>query len=247
MIAGLFGNPFATSWTFIQCYLVFQLPYSLDKKGYRSPVVTFTKGQPLGFFCSWPLFKLTHHMLVWIAAERDEVTRDFSPVSAKMLRSLVGSVATPIFSKIRDVTGTMSLSLTYRLRGASYRICGAPYRPKSKRWKRNYLCMLSPSGVFPLPLKLWLAFPDLGVLTPGVARAFILDRVKPGYFNEKEIEGLRTFYPVQGEDFLDRLILQPWVKMWLKYLRWYAEVSVNYDVSLEVSRSSCCTNVYLPF
>ncbi|PPR93173.1 hypothetical protein GOBAR_AA27507 [Gossypium barbadense] len=33
-------------------------------------------------------------------------------------------------------------------------------------------------GVFPLPLKLWLAFPDLGVLTPGVARAFILYRAK---------------------------------------------------------------------
>jgi len=39
----------------------------------------------------------------------------------------------PDFSKIRDATGIMSLSLTYRLRGASYRICGAPYRPKSKR------------------------------------------------------------------------------------------------------------------
>ncbi|GMN74331.1 hypothetical protein TIFTF001_052356, partial [Ficus carica] len=72
----------------------------------------------------------------------DEVTRDFSPVSAKMLRSLVDAIM-----------------------GASYRICGAPYRPKSKRWKRHYLCMLSPSGVFPLPLKLWLAFPDFGVLT----------------------------------------------------------------------------------
>jgi len=55
------------------------------------------------------------------------------------------------------------------------------------------------------------------------------------------------FIKFRGEDFLDRLILQPWVKLWLKYLRWYAEVSVNYDVSLEVSRSSCCTNVYLPF
>ena len=32
--------------------------------------MTFTKGQPLGFFSSWPLFTLTHHMLVWIAAER---------------------------------------------------------------------------------------------------------------------------------------------------------------------------------
>lgn len=85
---------------------------------------------------------------------------------------------TPIFSKIIDVTGTMSLPLTYRLRGASFRICGTPFCPKSKRWKRHYLCMLSPSGVFPLPLKLWLAFPDLGVLTPGVARAFILYRAK---------------------------------------------------------------------
>ena len=70
MIAGLFGNPFETSWTFILCSVVFQLPYSLDNKGYRSSVVTFTKGQPLGFFSSWPLFTLTHHMLVWIAAER---------------------------------------------------------------------------------------------------------------------------------------------------------------------------------
>lgn len=87
---------------------------------------------------------------------------------------------TPIFSKIRDVTGTMSPSFTFLWMGPSFRICGAPYRPQSKRWKRHYLCMLSPSGVFPLPLKLWLglAFPDLGVLTPGVARAFILYRAK---------------------------------------------------------------------
>ena len=72
MIAGLFGNPFPfpTSWTFILCSVVFQLPSSLDNQGYRSSVVTFTKGQPLGFIRFWPLFTLTHHMLVWIAAER---------------------------------------------------------------------------------------------------------------------------------------------------------------------------------
>ncbi|KAH7511618.1 hypothetical protein FEM48_ZijujMtG0004900 (mitochondrion) [Ziziphus jujuba var. spinosa] len=70
---GLFGNPFATSWTFILCSLVFQLPVY---KGYRSSVVTFTKGQPLGFLSSWPLFTLTHHMLVWIAAVwHDEALR----------------------------------------------------------------------------------------------------------------------------------------------------------------------------
>lgn len=72
-VSGLFGNPFATSWTFILCSLVFQLPVY---KGYRSSVVTFTKGQPLGFLSSWPLFTLTHHMLVWIAAVwHDEALR----------------------------------------------------------------------------------------------------------------------------------------------------------------------------
>ena len=41
------GDAFATFWTFILCSVVFQLPYSLDNQGYRSSVVTFTKGQPL--------------------------------------------------------------------------------------------------------------------------------------------------------------------------------------------------------
>ncbi|KAK9082361.1 hypothetical protein Syun_031915 [Stephania yunnanensis] len=48
---------------------------SAGDKGYGSPVVTFTKGQPLGFLSSWPLFTLTHHMLVWIAAVRGCMAR----------------------------------------------------------------------------------------------------------------------------------------------------------------------------
>ena len=122
------------------------------------------------------------------------MTTDLSPVSARMLRSLVYSVASPLFSKIKDVTGTMSLSLTIRFRGGAYCVCGAPHRPKSRRWLRHFLCMHAPSGVFPLPVALWLAFPDLGILTPeqlGAARAFILDRVKPGHFFQKEMDGLR--------------------------------------------------------
>ena len=130
----------------------------------------------------------------------------------------------------------MSLSLTYRLRGASYRIRGATYRPE-----RHYLCMLSPAGVFPLPLKLWLAFRSVNAHGPsfflGLSIAFALFVMK-----RKE----KVFGHFMRTGFLDRLILQPWVKMWLKYLRRYAEVSVNYDVSLEVSRASCCTNVYIP-
>lgn len=33
-------------------------------------VVSFVKGQPLGYYASWALFSLTHHMMVWLAAEK---------------------------------------------------------------------------------------------------------------------------------------------------------------------------------
>lgn len=31
--------------------------------------VSFVAGQPLGYYSSWPLFALSHHMVVWYAAE----------------------------------------------------------------------------------------------------------------------------------------------------------------------------------
>lgn len=36
----------------------------------KANVVWFTRGQPLGFYSSWPMFTLTLHMLVWLSAER---------------------------------------------------------------------------------------------------------------------------------------------------------------------------------
>lgn len=33
-------------------------------------MVSFVCGQPLGYYASWPLFALTHHILVWYAAEQ---------------------------------------------------------------------------------------------------------------------------------------------------------------------------------
>ncbi|OIW01570.1 hypothetical protein TanjilG_09394 [Lupinus angustifolius] len=66
-----------------------------------------------------------------------------------------------------------------RLRGGSYKAYSRQGLPASKRWKRLYLLMFSPTGILPLPLKFWLAFPDLGVLTAeqyGMVRAFIMER-----------------------------------------------------------------------
>lgn len=39
----------------------------LVKRYQRLP---FSVGQPLGYYSSWPLFSLTHHMVVWLAANR---------------------------------------------------------------------------------------------------------------------------------------------------------------------------------
>lgn len=30
----------------------------------------FVCGQPLGYYSSWPLFTLSHHVVVWLAADR---------------------------------------------------------------------------------------------------------------------------------------------------------------------------------
>lgn len=32
--------------------------------------LTFAAGQPLGYYSSWALFALSHHVIVWLAAER---------------------------------------------------------------------------------------------------------------------------------------------------------------------------------
>jgi hypothetical protein len=82
----------------------------------------------------------------------------------------------------------------------SYKVYSRQGLPASKRWKRHYLLMFSLTGILPLPLKFWLAFPDLGVLTAeqyGMVRAFIMERVRPSNFNEVEIDRIRTFY---GDD-----------------------------------------------
>lgn len=44
---------------------LFEVPFV--KRRYSR--VSFVCGQPLGYYASWPLFALTHHILVWYAAE----------------------------------------------------------------------------------------------------------------------------------------------------------------------------------
>lgn len=99
---------------------------------------------------------------------------------------------------------------SYRLRGGSYKVYSRQGLPTFKRWKRHYLLMFSPTGILPLSLKFWLAFPDLGVLTAeqyGMVRAFIMERVRPSNFNEVEIDRIRTFYGDDADCMFERLMI----------------------------------------
>jgi Mitovirus RNA-dependent RNA polymerase len=45
--------------------------FVIDKPRVRKrKVLTFTAGQPLGYYGPWPLFTLSHHKVVWLAADR---------------------------------------------------------------------------------------------------------------------------------------------------------------------------------
>lgn len=59
---------------------IFEVPFKFSKSRKRkrsSEVVSLTVGQPLGYYSSWPLFSLAHHVLVWIAAETEYPGRLF--------------------------------------------------------------------------------------------------------------------------------------------------------------------------
>jgi hypothetical protein len=137
----------------------------------------------------------------------DGVRTDLFPISVRIVRSLVYGVAASMFSTL----GIRSLRVSYRLRGASFRVYsrrGVTLNQKNQRWRRHYL-MHSPSGIYPLPVEFWLTFPERGVLTCyefGMLRSLLLDKVAPKQFHDKEMEGLRTFSPVSKKDSL-RIIM----------------------------------------
>lgn len=37
--------------------------------------MSFVRGQPLGYYSSWGLFSLSHHILVWVAAKKATLFR----------------------------------------------------------------------------------------------------------------------------------------------------------------------------
>ncbi|CAK9170024.1 unnamed protein product [Ilex paraguariensis] len=205
VLFSLFGRRLAESWIYILCAFGFQLPEKGPSPNYMSSAwrvrlgVKFFDYALLGddIVIADPVvaksyLEVMEECKVTISKEKSlisnvsalefakrfmvyKVTLDFSPVSLRVLRTLSSGVSAFLFSELR-----VNLLCSYRLRGGSYKVYSRQGLPTSKRWKRHYLLMFSPTGILPLPLKFWLAFPDLGVLTAeqyGMVRAFIMERV----------------------------------------------------------------------
>lgn len=75
-----------------------------------------------------------------------------------------------------------------------------------------------------------------------MVRFFILERVKPKDFDEKEFDRLRRFWGGDEENMLERL-LQEWMKQHLHYLHWYASAYFDYSLSLEYLLSGCLLDI----
>jgi hypothetical protein len=65
----LFGDHFASVAVFSALGVnIFACPF-FRKWSHRHQPIEFRTGQPLGYYSSWPLFALSHHVVVWAAAD----------------------------------------------------------------------------------------------------------------------------------------------------------------------------------
>ncbi|ASL68498.1 RNA-dependent RNA polymerase [Ocimum basilicum RNA virus 2] len=299
MLSGLFGDEFGAAWYDMMSNTAFRSPERLSSP-LKARVYRFTRGQPLGFYSSWPTFSLTHHMVVWLAAWRvypgkkfwdyallgddiviadEAVALEYRDIMQQMggvinmTKSLISHNGCCEFAKRFMVNyhiggGTdcspsslpnillahsslaattlktlgAEYSVTFRLRGAGYRVLskidrGSPVRTfqgLSRRWKRHWLSLFSRSGVQPLPLKLWLVLPEGGVLDPyleGVARSYLLERAKPKDIDQQSVDMVRLFW--EGfEDTFERLLIT-FVQQHCAHVAWWCTMVRNFDAPLE--------------
>lgn len=300
ILRGLFGDGFSQSWLYMMTEVDFRSPDKVSPQG-EIESYKFTRGQPLGYYSSWPVFSITHHMIVWLVANYiypgkrftdyailgddiviadDEVAESYRYVMEEIQavisleKSLISTKGACEFAKrfiirnhepdrmdlsplsiplIRASTGYLS-AFTYKFLGCSFRnsfrLRGGGYHVFSKireagdvstfyrlsrRWRRHWISMFTPSGLCPLPTNLWLGFPDKGYLNcyeEGMVRQFILERVRPRDLHTEDFDRLRLFWRNDDCEYYE-WFLTSYVKLHLEYLRWYAHVLCEPSLSLD--------------
>lgn len=297
LLYGLFGEELSQTWGDLMQTTVFRGPDRVAQN--KSPrLFKFTRGQPLGYYSSWPVFTLTHHMLVWVCAWEvypgkvftdyailgDDIViadrrvaeeyeermvacqavisreksltsskgacefakkfiinnhlkdrRDVSPLSLPLIRMTYGYVSPFVFKTLG-----CSVRATFRLRGGGYRVFSkvqgnrVVFGSLSRKWKRHWIALHSPSGLCALPIELLLGFPDKGILNcyeMGMVRRFLVERVCPKDIREDVFQTLRQFWEGDDLGYLDG-ILASYVKLHLEYLKWYATIICDHTCTL---------------
>lgn len=71
--------------------------------------VAFVAGQPLGYYGSWSLFSLSHHFLVWLAAQNVQPSRNkammFSSLMIRFHPNTLGGVTISLSKSIISSLG----------------------------------------------------------------------------------------------------------------------------------------------
>lgn len=116
-------------------------------------------GQPLGYYASWALFALSHHWILWLAAEQVypnhgrqvcfEFAKKFFRGKKMNLEplSLIWFRPGPSKVFVNWVTDTRSQTLLRSFDGAGFRVPSSLYSVnRSRKWERLWVLATKPPG-----------------------------------------------------------------------------------------------------
>lgn len=214
----LFGRSFASAVvnSTLACH-IFEVPF-VKGKGVPSHV-SFIVGQPLGFLSSWPLFALSHHFVVWAAAELVKPGIEFwdyallgddvviaDKVVAKSYRSVMERLNVKI-SDIKSLVSPHAAEFAKRFLVKGLLVDCSPISLKNLMGSHHPMGIASLKMVYPLiPLRVLMRFQGAGYRT--LARP--LSRRPKKYLRLAEII---TRYSLPIDIWMGRgLPLSPYVK-----------------------------------
>lgn len=136
---------------------------------------------------------------------------DVSPISFKEIYTTRRSTTSALIKRIQAFRPVLRKE-PYRWFGASYKVLPQVLKPKSGRWKRFHLMLVSPSGPFPLPFLWWCSqyskFP-LGPEISAQVHQGLLDKWQFSF----EPEGVPS---ENDEDMVEEVLVgRPWIRSWL--------------------------------
>lgn len=156
------------------------------------------------------------------------VTKDLSPVSCRMLRSLVH-----IPCSCNEGHYVYGSSIVVSFTGSW--VPGVYSTHGGRHWHRHFLVFHSPNGVCPLPFLIWLSATTGKHLTcyqQGMVRGYLIRLLTPRFPRDSVISEL--FEAWSEYDWLgEAWVLSEWMKSILSYWSWYYTIAEDLNTPIE--------------